>query len=201
MCDANLLLIPASPKAAFLLRFILELTHNAAKCISYIGGFNMNNRTDICELLALRPHAAARIAGSGEYPNIRGSVRFYQTALGVIVAAEIAGLPVSTERCGNRFFGFHIHSGEKCNGNDTDPFADALAHYNPTDCPHPHHAGDLPPLFGAGEYAFSVFLTDRFSVKDIIGKTVIIHSAPDDFTTQPAGNSGKKIACGQIKAD
>ena len=161
----------------------------------------MNNRTNICELLSLRPHAAAKIAGSGEYPNIRGSVRFYQTAFGVIVAAEIAGLPTADTKCDNKFFGLHIHSGESCSGNSEDPFADALTHYDTADCPHPHHAGDLPPLLGAGEYAFSVILTDRFQVKDIIGKTVIIHSNPDDFTSQPAGNSGKKIACGQIIAN
>ena len=41
-------------------------------------------------------------------------------------------------------------------------------------------------------------LTDRFSVSDILGRTLVIHISPDDFTTQPSGNSGKKIACGQI---
>jgi len=65
---------------------------------------------------------------------------------------------------------------------------------------HPHHAGDLPPLFGNNGYALSMFLTTRFSVSEIIGRTVILHSAPDDFTSQPAGNSGVKIACGVIVA-
>jgi len=37
-------------------------------------------------------------------------------------------------------------------------------------------------------------------VKEIIGKTLIIHSAVDDFTSQPAGNAGEKIACGKIRA-
>ena len=64
---------------------------------------------------------------------------------------------------------------------------------------HPYHAGDMPPLFGEKGEAFSVFMTKRFRVDDIIGKTVIIHSMPDDFTTQPAGNSGEKIACGIIR--
>ena len=41
--------------------------------------------------------------------------------------------------------------------------------------------------------------TDRFSVNEIIGRTVVIHSDPDDFHTQPAGNAGKKIACGVIQ--
>lgn len=43
------------------------------------------------------------------------------------------------------------------------------------------------------------FTTDRFSVEEIVGKTIIIHSNVDDFTTQPGGNSGEKIACGVIK--
>jgi len=46
--------------------------------------------------------------------------------------------------------------------------------------------------------AYLAVKTDRFTVHDIIGKTVVIHSNPDDFHTQPAGNAGKKIACGVI---
>lgn len=57
----------------------------------------------------------------------------------------------------------------------------------------------MPPLFGNDGKAFSAFLTDRFTVKEIVGKTVIIHSSTDDFTTQPSGNSGEMIACGEIK--
>jgi len=56
----------------------------------------------------------------------------------------------------------------------------------------------LIPLFSNSGYAWSSFLTNRFTVDQIIGRTVIIHSDPDDFTTQPSGNSGKKIACGEI---
>jgi Cu-Zn family superoxide dismutase len=41
--------------------------------------------------------------------------------------------------------------------------------------------------------------TNRFSIHEIIGRTVVIHSQPDDFTSQPAGNAGTKIACGVIR--
>lgn len=149
-------------------------------------------------LLQREPNAFASIQGSRTYHQIRGLVRFYQTASGVIVATEVSGLPSPRGRCEAPIFGFHIHEGSSCSGNDADPFADALTHYDPHQCPHPYHAGDLPPLFGVRGTAVSVFLTGRFTVRETIGKTVIIHSNPDDFTTQPAGNAGTKIACGKI---
>ncbi len=105
---------------------------------------------------------------------------------------------VGTGACGGRVFGFHIHSGSSCTGNASDPFADTLAHYDTANCQHPYHAGDMPPLFGNNGNAFSVFLTNRFNIGEIIGRTVVIHALPDDFKTQPSGGSGTKIACGVI---
>ena len=122
-----------------------------------------------------------------------------KTRSGVLVAAEISGLPAGKEPCGDRVLGFHIHSGEQCTGDAADSFAAALGHYDSDGCPHPEHAGDMPPLFSNHGYAFQVFLTDRFSVREIVGRTVIIHSAPDDFTSQPSGNAGTKFACGRIR--
>ncbi len=145
------------------------------------------------------PQAKALVRGSERYPHIAGTVKFHQTRAGVLVIAEIFGLPAARKACEGPIFGFHIHSGDRCSGNAEDPFFDAITHYNPRDCPHPYHAGDLPPLFSVNGYAFSMFLTDRFSANEIIGKTVILHARPDDFTTQPAGNAGEKIACGEIK--
>ncbi len=150
-------------------------------------------------LLRGRPQAVAPITGSENYPALSGVVRFYQTREGVIVLAEVSGLPHSDLPCGDRVFGFHIHQGTDCGGNMDDPFADAMSHYDPYGRAHPHHAGDLPPLFGNKGFALSLFLTRRFSVNEVIGKTVIIHDQPDDFTTQPSGDSGAKIACGTIQ--
>lgn len=149
--------------------------------------------------LSAMPNAAAVISGSESFPEINGTVLFYQTADGVLVRAEIFGLPYSEDKCRQDIFGFHIHSGESCTGTADDPFADALTHYDPDSCPHPAHAGDLPPLFGNMGHAFSAFLTDRFTVSEILGRTVIIHSGTDDLSSQPAGNTGKKIACGSIR--
>ncbi len=149
-------------------------------------------------LLRGRPHALANVSGSAAYPRVQGQVRFYQTVAGVLVVAEIEGLPTSEGACTHPVFGFHIHGGGECRGDGEDPFSAVGGHYNPYDCPHPYHAGDLPPLWGADGYAFSAFLTNRFSVDEIIGKTVIIHAGIDDFTSQPAGNAGAKMGCGEI---
>ena len=85
-----------------------------------------------------------------------------------------------------------------CTGDNLDEFKDANTHYNPEKCLHPNHAGDMPVLFENNGYAYMSFLTNRFMVKDIIGKVVIIHNMPDDFRTNPGGDSGEKIACGKI---
>ena len=150
------------------------------------------------DILGGRSHAWAEIRGSSRYPHLRGMVRFFRTNFGTLTETDVRGLPDPGKNGRNPIFGFHIHEGSICAGNETDPFADAGMHYNPGNFPHPAHAGDLPPLFGNNGYAYSVVLTDRFTVSEILGKTIIIHGSPDDFTTQPAGNSGEKIACGVI---
>lgn len=141
--------------------------------------------------------AEARIKGSNAYPKITGYVKFEQLQKGVLVTAQIHGLPFNADNC-NPIYAFHIHSGNSCGGNNEDPFADAGGHYNPQNTQHPHHAGDLPPLFGNHGYAFLSVFTDRFTVSEIVGRVAIIHKNFDDFTSQPAGNAGAKIACGKI---
>jgi Cu-Zn family superoxide dismutase len=149
-------------------------------------------------LLLQKPQAQALLDGSPKHPRIRGKVTFFQTSAGVLVSTEVMGLPNYSSPCESSFLGYHIHQGSSCTGNSTDPFANAQAHLNPLGCTHPHHAGDMPPLLNNQGYAFSMFLTDRFSIDEIIGSTVIIHDMPDDFRTQPAGDSGQRIACGVI---
>ncbi len=138
------------------------------------------------------PQAIALIYGEKATRSILGSVKFYQKRNCVLVVADINGLPHTS----TGFFGFHIHEGTDCGGND---FLNSKSHYNPKNTPHPEHAGDLPPLMLCGNRAHLSVLSDRFSLSDIIGRTVIIHDMADDFTTQPSGNAGQKIACGIIK--
>lgn len=138
-----------------------------------------------------RPKAIACVSGDAQTPCLYGTVKFYVVGSNVLVVADICGLPSSP----TDIFAFHIHEGKDCDG---EGFSKTGGHYNPSYQAHPVHAGDLPPLFSCNGRAFLAVLTGRFCLGEIIGKTVVIHNGPDDFTTQPAGNSGNKIACGMI---
>ena len=108
------------------------------------------------------PQAICEIRGSSEYPAVSGRVLFYKIADGVLVLANVAGLPDINH---SGFYGFHIHSGNDCNGTEQDPFANSLTHYNPSSTAHPEHAGDLPPLLGNHGFAFQAFYTERLDRK------------------------------------
>lgn len=131
-------------------------------------------------------HAKAHIKGGKKYPNIDGIVTFKENKNGILVTAKVYGLPRSKDHCTGRFLGFHIHEGSSCTGNANDEFANAKSHLNLTNCPHPFHIGDLPPLIENNGYAYMSVLINKFKLKDIIGKVVIIHDMPDDFTSQPS---------------
>lgn len=140
-----------------------------------------------------RPDAVAKIQGGVEASRLSGCVQFFQENGCVLIVARVSGLPRGSEA---GFFGFHIHQGESCSGPD---FSATGSHYNPVDQVHPKHTGDLPPLLSCHGNAYLSVKTDRFTVNEIVGRTVVIHSDPDDFRSQPAGNAGKKIACGVIR--
>ena len=149
------------------------------------------------------PYAQARLHGA-EGLAIGGTVRLYKAAQGTQVVAEVFGLPHTVMVKGapesaGPFYAFHIHEGAQCGKpGSEDPFAATAGHYNPTNQPHPLHAGDMPPLLGDNGYAYLAFYTGRFTPEDVIGHTVVIHQKPDDFRTQPSGGAGQKIACGEI---
>ena len=152
------------------------------------------------DLLRFRaPAAIAWVRGGDAAPNLSGLVKFYQTPYsGVLVEAEIFNLPNKQEPGSTDFYAMHIHQ----NGDCSDDFTKTGDHYNPSGKPHPDHAGDLLPLLGNEGYAWLSFYDKRFSTDDIIGRSIVIHSHADDFTSQPSGNSGTKIGWGVIeKAD
>jgi Cu-Zn family superoxide dismutase len=103
----------------------------------------------------------------------------------------------------------HIHAVGKC---DPPDFTTAGGHFNPTGKQHGalnsqgSHAGDLPNLNvgsdgnGRLETATEQITlgTGTTSVWDADGSALVVHAAPDDFKTDPTGNSGARVACGVI---
>lgn len=147
--------------------------------------------------------ASAVIKGGPLASQISGVVYFTDVPGGTMVCVSVTGLPeYSPAPDGGAPIGphgFHIHRLGSCEiGDPSDPFKAAGEHYNPTNQPHGNHAGDLPVLFSNHGRAEMCFFTDKFKVRDIIGKAVIIHQNPDDYRTQPAGAAGKRLACGII---
>jgi len=148
--------------------------------------------------------ACAMIAAGPDYPSITGVVTFTDVPGGVRVCADIAGLPPYKPAVGEKQpvgpFGFHIHEKGNCMvGDPAKPFEACGGHWNPTNQPHGNHAGDFPVLFSNSGRARMCFFTNKFMVNDILGRSVMIHENPDDYRTQPAGDSGKRIACGVIR--
>lgn len=142
-----------------------------------------------------RPQAMAWVTGAPG-SALSGLVKFYQTPFGgVLVEAEIFNLPDTDAPQNSQFFALHIHKFGDC----TNSFQNTGEHYNPANLPHPEHGGDLIPLLSNQGYAWMAFYTKRFTVAEILGRSVVIHSHPDDFTSQPSGNSGVKIGCGVIR--
>ncbi|QJW83972.1 superoxide dismutase family protein [Ramlibacter terrae] len=129
-----------------------------------------------------------------------GSVRFVQQGNMVQVSGEVRGLKPNAEH------GFHVHEKGDCSSGDG---MSAGGHYNPASRPHGrhgrgmHHAGDLVSLRADGNGVASFkFESSTISVgggmADIVGKGLIVHRDPDDYTTQPTGNAGARLACAVI---
>jgi Cu-Zn family superoxide dismutase len=147
--------------------------------------------------------AMATIRGGPLAPDIIGTVVFRDVSGGTEVSVEVNGLPSFRRIPGKPPIGphgFHIHEFGNCTvGDPKDPFQAAGGHWNPDNQPHGNHAGDFPVLFSNNGYAKMTFFTNRFRVAEIIDRSVLIHESPDDYRTQPAGNSGRRLACGVIK--
>jgi len=129
-----------------------------------------------------------------------GTVRFVQQGDTVKVSGEVRGLKPNSEH------GFHVHEKGDCSSGDG---MSAGGHFNPAGRPHGrhgqgmHHAGDLVSLRAdANGVARFNFDSSTISVgsgpADIVGRGLIVHRDPDDYTTQPTGNAGARLACAVI---
>lgn len=111
--------------------------------------------------------------------------------------------------------GIHIHEKGDCSAPDA---TSAGAHFDPDKRPHGdphgdlknvvHHAGDLGNLTADanGNASLNIALPktaitmEQDAPHSIVGRALVIHADPDDFVTQPAGNAGRRVACGVITA-
>lgn len=145
------------------------------------------------------PSASAELlARSGS--TVSGNVRFSETKGGVRIEAKVAGLTPGEH-------GFHVHEAGDCSAPDA---SSAKGHFNPAGKPHGHygsaerHGGDMVNLVanadGVASYDVEVSGLSLNGPTGVLGRSVVIHADPDDYKSQPAGNSGKRIACGVIAA-
>lgn len=129
----------------------------------------------------------------------KGEVRFYRVDGGVRVVARLEGLSPGRH-------GFHLHEKGDCGTPDA---SSAGGHFNPASTPHgaptaertARHAGDLGNLeAGADGKARYDRVDPVLDYAQLAGLSVLVHAGEDDFTSQPAGNSGARIGCGVIEA-
>ena len=143
------------------------------------------------------PSAEAKLAPTQGHKTT-GTVVFAQKGADVEVTAHVAGLTPGAH-------GFHVHEKGDCSAPDG---TSAGGHFNPGGQPHghphqgPHHAGDMPMLetdaYGNAKLVAVLPGLTLEGANGIVGRGVIVHAAPDDFKTQPTGNSGARMACGTI---
>jgi Cu-Zn family superoxide dismutase len=157
-------------------------------------------------LLSYTPHAVAEDRAHADIKNAQGksvgTASFRETKNGLLIIVNAKGLPEGLHAV-------HIHSIGKCEG---PAFTSAGGHFNPLGKKHGlsnpdgPHAGDLPDMYvdkdGVGRYeALRESMTlgpGETSIFDADGSAIVIHAAADDNRTDPAGNSGDRIACGVI---
>jgi len=136
----------------------------------------------------------------------RGTALLWQDPTNIVhVELQLSGLPPGEH-------GIHFHAVGKCEGGAT-AFSTAGAHFNPIGRQHGlknpvgPHAGDAPNIIVKEDGTLKAsFRTDRVTLTDgsttlfdADGSAIVIHAAPDDQVSQPAGNSGARIACGTLR--
>ncbi|RIX43500.1 MAG: superoxide dismutase family protein [Rhodocyclales bacterium GT-UBC] len=150
-----------------------------------------------CATTPSGPAASATLAArSGS--TVSGSVQFVEVTGGLRVEGKLAGLTPGEH-------GFHVHEAGDCSAPDA---SSAKGHFNPAGKSHghhgstEHHGGDMPNLVanasGEANYSFELKGVALSGPNGVVGRSVVVHADPDDYKSQPAGNSGKRVACGVI---
>ena len=145
-------------------------------------------------------HATA-VLKSADNMKVSGDLSLTAEAGGVHISGTINGLTVGTQH------GFHIHETGDCSAPD---FKSAGGHFNPGNKEHGnpgsdmHHAGDMLNLIVSDSGSATVDVTvpgvtlGDGGADDVMNRAIVIHAGADDYTSQPAGDSGSRIACGVI---
>lgn len=132
---------------------------------------------------------------------VSGKVTLTPMGNGVHITGEVGGLPAGSSH------GFHVHEKGDCSAADA---SSAGAHFNPFNAAHgkadagAHHAGDMDNIVADTEGVAKINLhvigvtLGGGAVNDIAGRALIVHAAPDDYSSQPSGNAGARVACGLI---
>lgn len=146
----------------------------------------------------------AFVKGGPVAEDISGVVFFIPFKNGTLVSVKLRGLPPYQPATDGEDpigpHGFHIHEFGTCAiGDPANPFLAAGGHWNPTNQPHGNHAGDFPVVFSNNGKTKMKFFTNRFRPVEVVGRSVLLHLHPDDYRTQPSGDSGTRVACGVIK--
>ena len=128
-------------------------------------------------------------------------------SIGAVQAEQRAGgtyLRIAVQDLTPGEHGLHLHAVGRCDGPD---FKSAGAHWNPAGRQHGHlnplgaHAGDLPNLtVSSNGHGALNFLVAGHELADADGTSLVIHAKPDDYKTDPSGNSGDRIACAVLPA-
>lgn len=152
---------------------------------------------------AKAPSATAQVKGFAD-PAVTGSVTFASSSAGsLFVHGTIAGFKFGTT------YAIHVHEKGNCSAPDSAGghfHTGSETHGNPFDGDGMHHDGDLPNLqvdsLGVGHFELrTTALQVTAGPLNAVGRSVIVHAGPDDYKSQPSGNSGARIACGVIVAD
>lgn len=147
---------------------------------------------------ATPPNAIALLTAT-KGNNAQGVVSFRNTPNGVLIIADVDNLVPGKH-------GFHIHEYSDCSAPDG---TSTGGNYNPMGCRHGgpdsaiRHVGDLGNIVadenGYAHYERFDHLIKLEGPHSIIGRSIVIHTHADDYVSQPAGNSGGRIACGAIE--
>lgn len=161
------------------------------------------------------PAAASTPAST---PPARSATVNLAPASGSLVSGKLSAMPMAggvhfTGEIGglvrNATHAIHVHEKGDCSAADA---SSAGGHFNPTGQPHgrpdagAHHAGDMPNITADANGVARVNLHVQgislggAATTDIVGRALVVHAQPDDYATQPSGNSGARIACGVVTA-